>query len=305
MWIQSLALAALPLTGGGEVTWFDGAREAAIEAAKEEGRYLLTYFWANTENCQRLYAETMQAEPVVEIMAEMVCFSANAGEDGGRAILDSYGLTTVPALLVTGPNGEDEEMLTGFMSAGAFVAEMNRIRNGVNTISDLRERAGKRYKVRDEDYAVRKMLADKLETLGRKDESAAILAELREKDRKVTTQVVAEMYFSEMVEQLYEEQGEDLSLWDFEPLEAHVAKLPKKNQKGATTASSGWAACTSRRACTGTPCAPTRPRGRAGRRTTTRWGTATASWATCSTSVKSCRARRRPSPGRSRAISSP
>ena len=231
MLTTTLALAALTLPGSGEVTWFHGTHESAVEAAKAEKKYLLTYFWADTENCARLYSETMSAEPVTELMGEMVCFSANAGDDAGRALLDTYGLTTVPALLVTGPDGRDEEMITGFLSPAAFVDEMTRVRNGINTISDLSKRAHKRHASKDEEFAVRKQLAEKLGALGRMEESERVFEEMLDDDKKMNTAVVAKMKYDELVHRTLGDD-EDPSAWDLKPMERFVSKLPKKNRKG-------------------------------------------------------------------------
>lgn len=145
MLTTTLALAALTLTPGaselpaaeGELVWFDGMHTSAVGTAVKEQKLLLTYFWANTDNCAKLFSETMADEGVIAEMSEMICYSANAGEPQGRKLLERYGLQTVPALLVTGLEGSEEEMMVGFMDARTFINEIQRIKRGENTISNL------------------------------------------------------------------------------------------------------------------------------------------------------------------------
>jgi len=226
----TLALAALalasPTEGEGEgVAWYEGAHMNAVGEAREQKKLLLTYFWANTENCSRLYTETMSDEGVVREMADLICFSANAGEDQGRALLDHYKLQTVPAILITGLDGESEEMLVGFMDAATFVSEIQRIKRGENTISDLRAKIAGEHEDLETELEERQMLAVKLGNIGAGEEAEALHLSILERDPKATTVLGSQAHVERILNELNEEYGDDLSGWDFKPLEKFVKKV--------------------------------------------------------------------------------
>jgi hypothetical protein len=81
--LSILITATLGLTGPVEpgvsgLDWLSGPHGAALERARGTERLLLTYFWADTENCRRLYNETMSDEGVVAALSEQVLYSADA-----------------------------------------------------------------------------------------------------------------------------------------------------------------------------------------------------------------------------------
>ncbi len=233
MLTTTLALATLALASGteGEVVWFQGAHAAAIEAAKTEKKPLLTYFWANTENCSRLYSETMGDPGVAAEMREMICFSANAGDDAGRALLEKYGLETVPALLFIGADGNAEEMMTGFMNAGTFVSEIQRIKRGENTISNLRQRVAAEHEGLEEELAARKMLADKLAAVGDDEEAREMLDSVLARDKRGATVVGALAHTDRIIETIARKGGTDMAAWDLRPLAKFVQRVPEPKAK--------------------------------------------------------------------------
>ena len=232
MLMTTLALTAFAFAAGdGGVTWFDGSHTTAIEAAAKENKPLLTYFWANTENCSRLYNETMSNPLVVAEMSDMVCFSANAGDDQGRKLLEKYKLNTVPAMLVIGADGEAEEMLVGFIDASTFVFEMQRIKRGENTISDLRRKVAGEHEDLEGELAQRKMLAEKLGFVGDESGAEEMLQSIFDRDKKGTTVVGALAHTDRIIGEISESGGEDLSTWNLKPLAKFVKRIPNPEAK--------------------------------------------------------------------------
>jgi len=226
-----LAVASLSFTPIDEsIEWFGGSYEEAQTAAAEQHKLLLTYFWANTPSCQQLYSQTMDNEAVVAQMNGMICYSANVTEAAPRAIFDAYGLSTIPALMVTDDEGQELEVMTGFMGAGTFTNEFNRIHNGVNTIPDLRERMQGGFASLDAELALRKMLADKLALIGQTDESERMLEAISARDPKNRTYTVAMLRFNELASGISAEI-EDPSQWGLSSLEKFIKTLPKKNKR--------------------------------------------------------------------------
>jgi len=233
MLTTTLALAALSLASpddGEGIAWYDGVHMNAVGEARAQKKLLLTYFWANTENCSRLYTETMGDEAVVREMGDLICFSANAGEDAGRALLERYKLQTVPALLIIGPDGEAEEMLVGFLDAPTFVNEIQRIKRGENTISNLRAKLAGEHEELETELEERQMLAVKLGNIGEEEESEAMFASILERDPKATTVIGAKAHVERILNEINAESGDDLAEWDLTPLEKFARKV--KNPVG-------------------------------------------------------------------------
>jgi tetratricopeptide (TPR) repeat protein len=228
MLTTTLALAALSFASPNEgegIAWYEGVHMSAVGEAQEQNKLLLTYFWANTENCSRLYAETMSDEGVIREMGDFICFSANAGEDQGRALLERYKLQTVPAILITGTDGESEEMLVGFMDAATFVSEIQRVKRGENTISDLRTKIAGEHEDLETELEERQMLAVKLGNIGAAEEAEALHQSILERDPKATTVLGSQAHVERILNEMGEEYGDDLSGWDFGPLEKFAKKV--------------------------------------------------------------------------------
>ena len=229
----TLALAALMIGSTGQataagnesLTWYSGTHAEAIEEAQANEQFTFTYFWAATENCSRTYSETMADALVIAEMNEMVCFSANAGEDAGRALLDEYRLTTVPAMLLIGPDGEAEEMLLGFIDASTFVNEIQRIKRGENTLSGLRAQIAGEHEELEQELAQRKMLSEKLGLMGLEDESEAQLAKILARDPKGGTETGARVGTARIVDEIAQAGGEDMASWDLDPLKKYAKKI--------------------------------------------------------------------------------
>ena len=229
MLITTLALAALstsPVASeDGGIVWYEGGHMSAIGEARAQDKLLVTYFWANTDNCARLYNETMSAPEVVSELSDVLCYSASASDEVARKLFDQFHVQTIPALLVFGPQGEPEEMLVGFMDAPTLVAEMQRIRKGENTISDLREKLAGEHESLEEELQQRSMLSDKLFNVGSHEESLAMRASILEADPKGSTYTGAMTRVNTLVEEISKAGGDDVAQWDLNPLAKVVTKL--------------------------------------------------------------------------------
>jgi len=212
------------------IHWFSGSFEEARASAESEGKLLFTYFWANTPNCQQLYSQTMSDKLVIDQLNTMVCYSANVTETAPRAVFDSYGLATIPAMMASNAEGVDLEIMTGFMTPFTFSGEFNRIKNGINTIPDLRTRVELKYEVLEDEMVVRKMLADKLALMGKANQSKKMLEDIKALDFKNNTYTVALMRFNEIVTELTS-ASQDPAAWTFSSAEKFIKKLPKKNKR--------------------------------------------------------------------------
>ena len=171
-----------------------------------------------------LYTETMGDEGVVREMNELICFSANAGEDAGRALLERYKLQTVPAILITGIDGEAEEMLVGFMDPATFVNEIQRIKRGENTISDLRAKIAGEHEELETELEERQMLAVKLGNIGEAEEAEALRQSILERDPKSTTVLGSQAHVERILNEIHEKSGDELSEWDFKPLQKYATR---------------------------------------------------------------------------------
>lgn len=188
------------------IEWHNGTFFSALGAAGESEKNILIYFWANeSEQCSRLYGETMSQEPVIEKMGDFLCYSANTGDAAAYKLVEKFNISTLPTLLVVTPHSEIEDAITGYIDGGGLTQELARVLRGEATVSDFRRKA----EAAPEDVEVQYAYSVKLRDCGAIETADEIDANLRALDPKGMTPVVSRMLMSDVIDSILEPNKKD------------------------------------------------------------------------------------------------
>lgn len=144
----ALSLAALlagPQLAGAlsaqEVTWWNKSLDEALVAAKDApaGLVLVYFFEDDNGHCEAMFSGTMADARVQKAMTEFVCVGAK-NDDTGKATWEKFGVRSAPACYLLQPDGSIADMVPGYVTIDAFLAELQRIKAGDGTIGSLRKK---------------------------------------------------------------------------------------------------------------------------------------------------------------------
>ena len=142
-----LALAPLLLSAGGshgKLTWFEGSYEALLaEAARTKRPVFVDFFTDPCPPCRLLDGTTFSDPAVVEAMQPFLCYALNGGLEENQELSQTLGVALFPSLLFLDPEGKPVDEIEGYRSPRTFLAEVERIRAGRDTIPALRTRLAK------------------------------------------------------------------------------------------------------------------------------------------------------------------
>ncbi|MEO0649539.1 MAG: thioredoxin family protein [Planctomycetota bacterium] len=213
--------AALPA----DLDWIHGDLEEAERRASAQARPILVYFWSNgSQHCSAMYQETLQSEETAEILGRHCLVSADVASAEGAALMREHGVGTLPTCLVLGPDGSPEDILIGYATPSAFAFELQRIEDGVGTVSALRgalAAAQVDAPGEEPDFAARLLLAGKLDDVGLDAEASKLRQSVRADDPQGRTVSGALALVDAAATDLVED-ADGLALepeaWDLRPL---------------------------------------------------------------------------------------
>lgn len=233
-----LAAALLCLSPGPdefrEIQWFEGPFSAALEEAGRKRGSVFVYFWMDASDyCVQVWGETITTDAAAAELGEFVCFSANATQPDGAELVKRYRVTTLPTMLVVSSDGSVEEALIGFIPLGAFVSEMQRIKQGTETVSARRAAA----EASPDDLDLRLALAMKLDFVGDEPGRDALMESIRRVDPRGRTLAGAQLALYDVKQKIVQAASDpsDPSTLDLTPAYRH---LPRVKQE--TVVFSGW-----------------------------------------------------------------
>ncbi|MEM7310124.1 MAG: hypothetical protein AAF682_25840 [Planctomycetota bacterium] len=206
------------------IPWFQGPFSNALGQASREEQPLFVYFWIEgSDFCTRVFTETLSTAAGRAELAGMLCFSADAGHPRGARLVQRFGVTTLPTMLVLGADGRVDDAIIGYVPAASFAAEMQRIRAGQNTVGSLRRRLAEA----PEDLQRRLDLAVKLQQVGNQDEAKVLLASIRERDPEGRTVVGAQLALWDVQNSIAGAATDpsDANTYDLAPMYAHVDRI--------------------------------------------------------------------------------
>ena len=231
-------LTAIPAAAGianenKEITWHSGTFLSAIQKAGAEKKTVLVYFWSDgSGQCSRMYTGTMAESSVVGEMNQFVCFSANTADANAYKLVERYNVKVLPTILIVQPPGSIEDAVMGYIDAEPFVAELQRIRAGKDTISDFKRRA----EAAPDDLEVQMACAVKLQDCGDLAGYERVTARMVELDPKGETLIVSRLLLGQVQEPIVaaakRENGEyDFKAANLEPLVAFLEQVPHEEVK--------------------------------------------------------------------------
>ena len=149
--------------------------------------------------------------------------SADAGHPRGARLVQRFGVTTLPTMLVIAPDGRVDDALIGYITPQAFAAEMQRIQGGQGTVGALRARLEEQ----PEDLQRMLDLAVKLQQVGAAEESKALLEGIRERDPAGETVVGAQLKLWDVQNAITGAAADpaDATTLDLTPLYEHLPKI--------------------------------------------------------------------------------
>ncbi len=230
MILAGAALAAcwvsVPLAQPGDdaVAWRFGPFQQTIRAAQGEAKSILIYFWMpGSDNCTRMYEETLQSEEGARATESFVCYSASPGDPAGAQLFERYGITTVPAIRIATPSGDLDDGLDGFSDVATFVAELARVERKEGTLRDLLARSA----AEPDDLDLRNLLAGKHLDLGDQAEHDRLQQSIQDDDPKGETVIGAQLHFGALTTEVIGSAQRPDEL-DLERVRTHVrAILPE------------------------------------------------------------------------------
>lgn len=164
--------------------WFEGSYEELLEKAKTEQRPVFLHFWAKwSRRTQVLYAQVFQADESEAALAGYLGYTIDVLSPEGKPLASSFNAQRPPRMIFLSPEGEIVDLIGDisdpvWMTAEVFVAEVLRIRSGIDTIPSLEARIAET----PDDVDLRFELALKLRKAGNGAAFTKQVARIRELD---------------------------------------------------------------------------------------------------------------------------
>ena len=138
-----LALLAVlaPLAAAGEASldWYANGYNKALREAKANDAPLLIAFapdWSDYSN--KLIAETFASADVAEALSDTICLKYTTEDGNMTSLVKRYNIEQFPAIVVAMPNGDINELITGFIPAEPLLEQLYRIDLVDNTVASHR-----------------------------------------------------------------------------------------------------------------------------------------------------------------------
>ena len=230
-WIALIPLTADLAAGSpnqtpNETEW-QSSLPAALSKAEADGRPILVYFWLDGSSfCQQIYADTLTTEEGVKELSHFVCVSVEANQAQARELVQRFGVSTLPTLVILDSQGQAEDAIEGYIPLEGFLVESQRIRNGTKTVSDWRRQA----EAAPEDLDVRLRLALQLEHVGLVDESNLLQTSIREDDPRGLTIAGAQLQLWDAFAAVRNAASDpsDSRTYELKTLYQHMARVKPK-----------------------------------------------------------------------------
>ncbi len=214
------ASVATPAPATAELEWFDGPFMSALGASKHEEKPILVYFWSGqSEQCAHLWQETLSKPECADILDDFVLVSADTADKAGYALVERFGIKTLPTLLVVDASGHADDAILGHIGLGGLAHEIERIESGEGTVTSLRAAVASAPK----DLDARMALAIKLGDVGNWSGLESERDAMYELDPQFEHLATAKMRLWQWKEEAQSSE-EAIASFDIAPVAAFIAK---------------------------------------------------------------------------------
>ena len=171
------------------ITWWDKDFDQALTAANDKpAKMVLLCCWRDKhDTCAAMFDGTMGDKKVSAKLADFLCMGVQNNE-AGRAVWQRYKVASVPTVYFIAPDGAIVDVLPGYVPIEQFLADIDRIRAGTDTIQALREHQ----KQKPEDIKQALKLVQKLRLASDIKGSHAVIDAMIKVDPKGKSEEVAE-----------------------------------------------------------------------------------------------------------------
>ena len=244
MLIATVVLTALASTTGqdlGRIQCFKGPYLGALAKASAEGKMVFVAFWTKDSDwCDKLVRDTFSDPSAAAALNDFVCLSVDLtrGPDGrliqpqSENVSRRFPVRVFPSLFFVAPDGTVEDIISGYIPPAAFVSEVQRVRSGTSTRTDLEAQVRRA----PQDIAARLALAQKLSDLGDQRAHDEQLAAIRELDPDETSLPMQQRNRERITEAMVAQFDDEKGLYETKPLEEWLANEAKHSE----VLFSGW-----------------------------------------------------------------
>jgi hypothetical protein len=206
-----------------ELTWWQGDLPGALAAAKEsKAGMVLLYLWGDDDNCKAMFGDTFGDKAAKQKLVEFTCMGAQKGQPAGDALFAQFSIVQAPTCLFLQPDGQVVDAIAGFRYVQPFLAELQRIREGKETVAAMRQAAAAAPK----DLSLQLKLCKKLRAIGDKKGGDAAIAAILAADPKGAQEATGEAQLLQVLDADF--AGKDLKAVDTKNLKAFLGRQKHK-----------------------------------------------------------------------------
>ncbi|MCR9247625.1 MAG: hypothetical protein NXI31_21580 [bacterium] len=211
-----------------QVEWWTQDFDSALAAAGEaEGKMVMLYFWrADHGGCSSMFGGTLGDEKAVPVISRYVCMGAQAETEIGTPLFAKYHIQQVPTVVFVQPDGAVVDLVEGYVAVADFLAEVERIEKGDDTIAGLRAKIA----AAPDDFQSGADLVNKLNSIGDAEGAAKVIDAMIARDPKGRNPFVAEMMLAKIIAEVRKPGVSSLD-YDVAPLRKFLAKQRNKRVK--------------------------------------------------------------------------
>jgi thioredoxin-related protein len=180
----------------GKLPWFEGSYEDALKEAKEKNKLVFIDLWTTWCGwCKRLDKDTYSDDSVAAEMKDIVCFNIDAESKEGVPLAKKYNVRGYPALILLSSDGSFRDQIGGYLKPEEFKREIQRVRSGKGTVTELRQQVDADKSNVDKRYA----LANKLKEIDDKSGVEEQMTEIKKLDPEGKSLPMHQLAFEKVI----------------------------------------------------------------------------------------------------------
>ncbi|MCK5942240.1 MAG: hypothetical protein KAI24_09755, partial [Planctomycetes bacterium] len=187
--LPALLAATLCAPLSAQVNWLTDLDAACAAAKDKPSKAVLLYCWQdNHDTCAAMFSGTMSDKKIEALLADFACLSVKRDDDEGKKLQERYGITVMPTVIFVDPEAKVLDWLPGYSTIDQFGKDLQRIKDGKQTIPALRQR----FAEEPSDMQAAMMLVQKLRLAGDLAGSHVVIEKMIAVDPKAKSEEAAE-----------------------------------------------------------------------------------------------------------------